>query len=289
MNFQEYSAKQAQRQASQEHETLRRPLDFTPFEASLAGLDAEDWQAQETLMLERTAAELSELQAGGELSAEALTRLHLRRIRDLDQGRFNSVLELNPQALNDARRLDAERQAGQVRSPLHGLTVLIKDNIAVAGLHNTAGAAVLRSAVATADAPLVAQLRAAGAVILGKANLSEWSNFMTEDSVNGYSVLGGPTRNPYGPFDVGGSSSGPATATALNLCTFAVGTETAGSLIYPGSQNALAVLKPSRGLISRRRIIPITEAQDTAGPMARTVADLALLLGALVGHDPQDL
>lgn len=287
MNFEEYSAHQARRQASDNHGALRRTLDFAPFAAELAELGAGQ-QALTELALGKTAAQLSEVQATGQLSAEQLTLLHLQRIRDLDAGQFNSVLELNPQALSDARKLDAERRAGQVRSALHGLTVLIKDNIAVAGLHNSAGAAVLGQALAQADAPLAAQLRAAGAVLLGKANLSEWSNFMTEDSVNGFSVLGGHTRNPYGPFDVGGSSSGPAAAVALDLATFAVGTETSGSLIYPGSQNALAVLKPSRGLVSRTGIIPITEAQDTAGPVARSVADLALLFGALVGHDPHD-
>lgn len=285
---QSYSAAQGRRQASREAETLRRPLDFSPFAAALDALTAERLSELEALVRPATAAQLAAWQADGRLSAEDLTLLHLSRIQRLDAGQLNSVLELNPQALAGARALDAERRGGRVRSPLHGLTVLIKDNVAVAGLHWTAGAAALAEHRAGQDAPLVARLRAAGAVILGKTNLSEWSNFMTEDSVNGYSVLGGHTRNPYGPFDVGGSSSGSAVAAAMNFATFTVGTETSGSLIYPGSQNALAVLKPSLGLVSRSGILPITEAQDTAGPMTRSMADLALLLPALVGHDPAD-
>ncbi|MDO4264002.1 MAG: amidase family protein [Deinococcus sp.] len=285
---QSYSATQGQRQASREAETLRRPLDFSPFAASLGALEPERLRELEALVLGASAAQLAAWQASGQLSAEDLTLLHLSRIQRLDAGQLNSVLELNPNALADARALDAERRSGQVRSPLHGLTVLIKDNVAAAGMHWTAGAAALSGHRAGQDAPLVARLREAGAVILGKTNLSEWSNFMTEDSVNGYSVLGGHTRNPYGPFDVGGSSSGSAVAAAMNFATFTVGTETSGSLIYPGRQNALAVLKPTLGLISRSGILPITEAQDTAGPMARSVADLAQLLPALVGCDPAD-
>lgn len=282
-----YRADQARRQASRDFETLRRPLDFTPFAAALQDIAGRTGEL-DALILRADAAELGRLQAAGQLDAQTLTAYYVARIQRYDVGKLNSVLELNPQALSEARRLDAERAAGQVRSPLHGLTVLLKDNVAAAGMHNTAGAAALREVKPDQDAFLTRRLREAGVVILGKANLSEWANFMSADSVNGYSVLGGHTRNPYGPFEVGGSSSGSAVAAAAHFATFTVGTETSGSLIYPAGQTATVSLKPTLGLVSRDRIIPISEAQDTAGPMTRTVGDLNALFSVMVGQDPQD-
>lgn len=283
----DYRADQAERQASRDFETLRRPLDFAPFAGALQDLSGRTAEL-DALILRADAAELGRLQEAGQLDAETLTAYYVSRIQRYDVGKLGSVLELNPQALGEARRLDAERAAGQVRSPLHGLVVLLKDNVAAAGMHNTAGAAALREVKPDQDAFLTRKLREAGVVILGKANLSEWANFMSADSVNGYSVLGGHTRSPYGAFDVGGSSSGSAVAAAAHFATFTVGTETSGSLIYPAGQTALVSLKPTLGLVSRDRIIPITEAQDTAGPMTRTVSDLNALFSVMVGQDPQD-
>ena len=188
-----------------------------------------------------------------------------------------------------AEKLDDERLSGAVRGPLHGIPVLLKDNISTGDqMHTTAGAKVLEHFRAGADSFIAQKLRAAGALILGKTNLSEWANFMTSTSANGFSVLGGQVRNPYGKFDVSGSSSGSAVAVSAGLVPLAVGTETCGSLIAPGAANSLAVLKPTLGLVSRRGIIPITAVTDTAGPMARSVADLALLLQAMAGPDPED-
>lgn len=219
-----------------------------------------------------------------DLSSEELTSYYLERIRRFQA--YNAVLEVNPDALAIARERDKEAK----RSPLHGLPILLKDNIGTGDkLHNTAGAKSLENSHCDRDAFLVQQLRKAGAVILGKCNLSEWANFMSFDSASGFSVLGGQVRNAYGRFDVGGSSSGSGSAAALNLASFTIGTETSGSLVSPASQNGVCTLKPSLGLISRDRIIPITEKQDTAGPMTRNMTDLVYLLNALLGLDENDL
>lgn len=283
----EYRADQAKRQASRDFETLRRPLDFGPYKTALSQVTPRRAEL-DRLILGADAAGLGALQKAGHLDAQTLVAYYAERIRRYDVGKLNAVLELNPRALQEAAALDAERRAGRVRSPLHGLVVLLKDNVAAAGMHNTAGAAALRDVYPDQDAALTRRLREAGVIILGKTNLSEWANFMSLDSVNGYSVLGGHTRNPYGAFEVGGSSSGSAAAAAANFATFTVGTETAGSLIYPAGQTATASLKPTLGLVSRDRIIPISEAQDTAGPMARSVSDLNTLFSAMVGADPND-
>jgi len=224
----------------------------------------------------------------GELTSRLLASYFLGRIRRYAQ--LNAVGELNPDVWDLAGQLDDERRAGTLRGPLHGIPILLKDNISTGDrMHTTAGAKVLEHFQAGADAFIAQKLRAAGALILGKTNLSEWANFMTSTSANGFSVLGGQVRNPYGKFDVSGSSSGSAVAVSAGLVPLAVGTETCGSLIAPGAANSLAVLKPTLGLVSRRGIIPITAVTDTAGPMARSVADLALLLQAMAGPDPEDL
>lgn len=282
-----YRSEQAKQQASRDFETLRRPLDFTPYETAIGAVTPR-LPELDALILKADAAGLRRLQETGQLDAQTLVAYYAARIRRYDVGKLNSVLELSPQALAEAEALDRERQSGRVRSPLHGLVVLLKDNVAAQGMHNTAGAAALRDVYPDRDAFLTARLREAGVVVLGKTNLSEWANFMSLDSVNGYSVLGGHTRNPYGAFEVGGSSSGSAVAAAAHFATFTVGTETSGSLIYPAGQNAVVSLKPTLGLISRDRIIPISEAQDTAGPMTRSVSDLNVLLTAMVGQDRAD-
>ncbi len=236
-------------------------------------------------------AELQARMARGEFDARQLTQAYLDRIAALDRDgpRLNSVLALNPQALAEAGTLDAERRAGHVRGPLHGIPVLLKDNVDALPMATTAGSLALADNVPPRDAFLAARLRAAGAVILGKTNLSEWANFRSSRSVSGWSGVGGQTRNPYvldrNPC---GSSSGTGTAVAASLAAAGIGTETDGSIICPSAVAGLVGLKPTVGLVSRDGIVPISASQDTAGPMARSVADAALLLGAIAGTDTVD-
>jgi amidase len=239
---------------------------------------------------EVTIAQLQEKLQNGELTSKELTFMYLRRIAVYDK-KINSILEVNPDALQIAEALDAERQEKGSRSLLHGIPILIKDNIDTHDkMHTSAGSLALKDSYAPSDSYVAAQLRKAGAVILGKTNMTEWANFMTIGMKNGYSSRGGQVLNPYGPgrFDVGGSSSGSGAAIAANFAAAAVGTETSGSILNPACNNSLVGIKPTVGLISRRGIIPIAHSQDTAGPMARTVADAATLLTALNGIDEQD-
>jgi amidase len=243
-------------------------------------------------MDELTIPQMQEKMASGELSARSLAEGYLERIAKLDQAgpRVNAVIELNPDALAIAEALDAERQAGRLRGPLHGIPILIKDNIDTHDrMQTTAGSLALEGSHAAQDAFLVKRLRRAGAVILGKTNLSEWANFRGRRSVSGWSSRGGLTRNPYTlDRSACGSSSGSGAAVAADLCAAAVGTETDGSIICPAQTNGIVGIKPTLGLVSRRGIIPIAHSQDTAGPMARTVAEAAVLLGALTGVDAGD-
>ena len=238
------------------------------------------------------AATLQARMAAGRLSALGLTRHCLRRIAAIDHAgpQLRSVVEINPDALAQARALDAERSAGRVRGPLHGLPVLIKDNIATADrMATTAGSLALAGLHAQRDAHIVTRLRQAGAVILGKTNLSEWANFRSTRSSSGWSSRGGQTRNAYALTRTpSGSSSGSGVAVAAGLCVFAVGTETDGSIVSPASRSGLVGFKPTLGRISRDGIIPIAASQDTAGPMARSVADAALLMSVLAGPDARD-
>jgi amidase len=236
------------------------------------------------------------LQAGmadGRWTAVDLARKYQARIGALDKvgPRLNSLIELNPAALGIAKALDAERKAGKLRGPFHGIPVLIKDNIDTADrMKTTAGSLALVDAPRPReDAFLVQRLRAAGAVLLGKTNLSEWANLRSTRSSSGWSARGGQTRNPYAlDRSPSGSSSGSGAAVAASLCAVAVGTETDGSVVSPANVNGLVGLKPTVGLVSRSGIIPISHTQDTAGPMARTVRDAAILLGILAGTDPGD-
>jgi amidase len=242
-------------------------------------------------VVELSAVEARDRMAAGTLSSRALTQAYLDRIRQIDDGgpMLNAVIEISPTAIADADALDAERKAGKVRSPLHGIPILIKDNIDSVGMVNSAGSLALADNRPKQDAFIVARLRNAGAVILGKTNLSEWANFRSTRSTSGWSSRGGQTRNPYvldrNPC---GSSSGTAAAIAASLASIGVGTETDGSIICPASVNGLVGIKPTVGVVSRRGIIPIAASQDTAGPMGRTVADAAMLLTALAGIDEQD-
>ncbi|NRD52046.1 amidase [Corallococcus exiguus] len=242
-------------------------------------------------------ATVAELRAGlesGKHTARGLTEAYLERIRALDRTgdlQLCSVIELNPDALTLADALDAERKAKGARGPLHGIPVLIKDNIATADkMQTTAGSLALVGAVPPRDAFIVERLRAAGAVLLGKTNLSEWANFRSTHSMSGWSGRGGLCRNPYAlDRTPSGSSSGSGAATAASFCAVSVGTETDGSIVSPASACALVGLKPTVGLVSRAGIIPISSTQDTAGPMTRTVADAAALLSVLAGEDPRDV
>jgi len=240
-------------------------------------------------VVELTVARAQERMVAGAWTAEALTRAYLARIAAIDeQGpAINAVIALNPAAVHDAADLDAERASGHVRGPLHGVPVLFKDNIDVAGMVTSAGSLALAHNVASTDAPVVAALRAAGAVILGKTNLSEWANFRSARSISGWSSLGGQTRNPYvldrSPC---GSSAGTGAAIAASLALVGLGTETDGSIACPAAVNGLVGLKPTVGRLSQRGLVPISSAQDTAGPMARTVADAAVVWAALSGEAP---
>lgn len=236
--------------------------------------------------------ELQSAMQDGRLTSARLTEMFLQRVEAYDRSgpRLNAVLEVNPQAHEIAEALDRERTSGGTRGPLHGIPVFLKDNIATADrLHTSAGSLALRDCIALHDAFLVTRLREAGAVILGKANMTEWANFMTTGMPAGYSSRGGQVKNPYGEsLSPGGSSSGSAVAVAADLCTVAVGTETSGSILSPANQNSVVGIKPTLGLISRSGIVPIAGSQDTAGPFARTVADAAILLGAMTGADAAD-
>ncbi len=242
-------------------------------------------------VVELSAVAARDQMAAGTLTAHALTQAYLNRIAAIDDGgpRLNAVIEINPKALAEADALDAERRAGRLRGPLHGIPLLLKDNIDVVGMANSAGSLALAGNRPARDAFLVTRLRAAGAVIVGKTNLSEWANFRSSRSTSGWSSRGGQTRNPYvldrNPC---GSSSGTGAAIAASLAAIGVGTETDGSIICPAAVSGLVGMKPTVGLVSRRGIIPISVSQDTAGPMGRTVADVALLLGAIAGVDDQD-
>lgn len=241
-------------------------------------------------LLETNIVELQTKMKSGELSAVKLVQMYSARIREIDP-KINSVLEINPDALQIAERLDKERKKGKIRSMLHGIPVLIKDNIDTADkMKTTAGSLALMNApTPKQDAFIIKQLRNAGAVILGKTNLSEWANFRSTKSISGWSGRGGQTNNPYildkNPC---GSSSGTGAAISANLAAVGVGTETNGSIICPSVRCGLVGIKPTLGLISRSGIIPIAHTQDTAGPMARTVSDASILLGALVGEDKND-
>src|SRR5450432_1170961 len=238
---------------------------------------------------------ISELQDGmksGKFTARSLVEKYSARIDEVDKHgpAVNAVIEMNPEALAIAAALDQERKAKGPRGPLHGIPVLIKDNIDTADrMMTTAGSLALVGSKPVKDSWVAQRLRAAGAVILGKTNLSEWSNIRSSHSTSGWSGRGGLTKNPYAlDRNACGSSSGSGAATSASLCTVAVGTETDGSVVCPSSANGIVGIKPTLGLISRAGIIPIAHSQDTAGPMARTVRDAALLLGALAGSDPRD-
>lgn len=229
----------------------------------------------------------------GDYTSKQVTMHYLERIARFNkQGpTINAIIEVNPDALHISEAMDTERHQKGKRGPLHGIPIILKDNIDTGDkMHTSAGSIALADHYAEKDSFVVKKLRDAGAVILGKANLTEWANFMTEGMPNGYSSRGGQVLNPYGPgsFDVGGSSSGPAAAVAAGFAPGSIGTETSGSILSPASSNSLVGIKPTVGLVSRTGIIPIAHSQDTAGPITTTVTDAALILGALTGTDDLD-
>jgi amidase len=243
-------------------------------------------------LAEVTIAELQTGMKSGKYTSRQLVEKYIARIYTINQRgpALNHVLEINPQALTIADNLDAERKAKGPRGPLHGIPILIKDNIATAdSMQTTAGSLALSGSKVPRDAFVVERLREAGAVLLGKTNLSEWANFRSTHSSSGWSARGGQCRNPYAlDRTPSGSSSGSGVAVAVNTCAVAVGTETDGSIVSPSTVNGIVGIKPTLGLLSRSGIVPIAHSQDTPGPMARTVADAAILLGAMTGIDVHD-
>jgi amidase len=256
-----------------------------------AATDAKD-ASDDFELDEQTISDLSEKLTSGDYTSEQLVQLYLKRIEEIDQKgqTLHAIIEVNPEAVSLAKQMDDERSKGKTRGPLHGIPVVIKDNIDTADqMQTTAGSLAMAGNIASNDAFIVKNLREAGAIILAKANLSEWANFRSSQSSSGWSSRGGQTKNPYIlDHNPCGSSSGSGVAVAANLCVVAVGTETDGSIVCPASVNGIVGIKPTVGLVSRSGIIPISKTQDTAGPMARTVKDAALLLGVLAGIDPAD-
>lgn len=243
-------------------------------------------------VVEATIADIRKAFAAGELTAAELVLLYLNRIADHDKNglTLNSVLEINPDAMFIAEAMDRERELFGSRGPLHGIPVLLKDNINTGDqMHTSAGSLALADSYATEDAFIVKRLREAGAVILGKVNMTEFANFMTKGMPSGYSSRGGQVLNPYNiSTPTGGSSAGSGVAVAANFCMAAVGTETSGSILNPGNLSSTVGIKPTVGLLSRSGILPLSFTQDTAGPMARTVTDAVHLLNGMLGADPQD-
>ena len=271
---------------------MRRALTLLSMAIGLAPLGAQQQASNAFELNETTIARLQDGMAAGRYTSRRLVELYLKRIDETDRGgpALRSISETNPEALAIADALDAERKSKGSRGPLHGIPIVIKDNIDTADrMTTTAGSLALEGSIAARDAFVVKQLRAAGAVIIGKTNLSEWANFRSTKSTSGWSGRGGQVRNPYvldrNPC---GSSSGTGAAIAANLATAGVGTETDGSIVCPSGTNGLVGIKPTVGLVSRTGIIPISHTQDTAGPMARSVADAAALLGGMIGRDTAD-
>jgi amidase len=276
----------------------RRDLAMLP--VAIGAMASGRAEAEASLAVEDTSlADVAQALAGGKIAASVLARAYLARIEAYDRAgpALNSVREINPDALSIAGRLDGVKPSA--RQPLAGVPILVKDNIATGDKqHTTAGSLALESARARDDATVIKRLRAAGAVILGKANLTEFANIIAIDMPSGYSSLGGQVKNPYAPSLLddrgiplvlpGGSSAGSAVAVAAGLCAAAIGTETSGSLLSPATQNGVVTVKPTVGLISRAGILPISHSQDTAGPLTRTVRDAAILLNVLAARDPLD-
>ena len=256
--------------------------------AAKGDLSEQEFKQIDRLTRSATIPELQEAMNAGQLTSVALTQFYLQRIKS-ENPKLNAIIAVLPNALANARMLDKERANGKVRSPMHGIPIVIKDNIETKKVATTAGSLALKDNVTNRDATLIKKLKRAGAIILAKSNLSEWANFRTERSSSGWSGIGGQTRNPH---DLNrsacGSSSGSAAAVAANLAVAAVGTETDGSVTCPAAATGIVGIKPTLGLVSRYRVVPLAETQDTAGPMAKSVLDAGILLAAMQGRDNAD-
>jgi len=268
---------------------------WSPFQDSLANFSERDYVALKPLILDSSISEIQDSVNAGDLSYEQLVTFYIFRIREIESDNhraINGVISLNPDAINRARQLDEVHQAGD-GTPLDsifGIPVLLKDNIGVEGMATTAGAVALKENY-TDNAFITERLLEKGAIIIGKANLSEWAYFFCNDCPSGYSAMGGQTLNPYGRFEfgTGGSSAGSGASTAANYATVAVGSETSGSILSPASANSLVGLKPTTGSLSRTGVVPISASLDTAGPMTRSIADVVVLFNSMAGYDQDDL
>ncbi|HZG73750.1 MAG TPA: amidase family protein [Chondromyces sp.] len=242
------------------------------------------------ILEEATIEDMQKALQTGKITSTQLVQMYIDRINHLDKGKINSVLEINPDALEIAEELDKNRKGKGNVGPLYGIPVIVKDNIDTADkMHTSAGSLALKDNIAAEDSFVAERLREEGAIILGKANMTEWANFMSYNMPSGYSSRGGQVLNPYGKeFAVGGSSAGTGASVASNFAAVGIGTETSGSILSPSVNNSLVGIKPTVGLVSRSGIIPLAHSQDTAGPMARTVADAAALLGTITGVDEKD-
>ena len=265
---------------------LKNKINIEQFRNELEKMDNTKFEKIEKLVANANIKDIQEMYNTKKLTCEELVTYYLKRIEKYDINKLNSIMELNPDAIKIAR----EKDSGDKTGKLYGIPITLKGNIGTADkMHTTAGAYALKDSILDKDSFVAQKLREEGAIILGKTNLSEWANYMSDNSSNGYSALGGQTHNAYGKYDVGGSSSGSASSVASGFSVASIGTETAGSMVYPSSQNSVVGIKPSIGVVSRDRIIPIVEAQDTAGIVARNVEDSALILESISGYDKNDI
>lgn len=267
--------------------SVKRVLDFSPYDEALSKVTQGESERVRGLILGKEIEEVQLFVKEGKLSVEDVVLFYADRIKNYDDY-YNSVIQLNPNALKEARALDERMARGEEVGTLAGIVMLIKDNVAAVDMNTSAGAYALKDLTTTRDAFVVETLKNQDVIILGKNNLSEWSNFMSMPSSSGFSTLGGQTKNAYGIFDVGGSSSGPAVASAMNFASITIGSETAGSLIYPAGQNSVVAIKPTLGVLSRDLVVPISEEQDTLGLMGRNVSDVYKVFMASVAVDPKD-
>jgi len=255
----------------------KKDLDFSPFKTPLDNYTEERHQELKQYIIEKTIREIQSYLKDNIFTVEELVLFYLKRINNYSS-KYNPLIELNPDALNIARKIDKKRQEGNIKSLISGIPIILKDNIGTKDkMHNSAGAVVLEKSKVLEDSPVARRIKEKDGIILGKANMSEWAYYMSTEGVCGYSSLGGQSKNPYGNFDVGGSSSGSAVVTALNLAAATLGSETCGSIVYPSNQNNIVGLKPTVGLWESKRIIPIAPSFDTAGPMTKFIEDSTLL------------
>lgn len=283
------SAKQAKLQNEKEVKSLvKRELDFSPYYDDLRGITPERMDELDKLIFEKSLEDIQRCIHNRELSCKEVVLYYVDRIKQYDED-YNTVIQLNPNALEYAKELDEKISSGAKLGKLFGTVVLIKDNISECNMNTSAGSYALKDLETKRDSFVVKCLKDEDAIILGKNNLSEWANFMTSPVSNGFSALGGQTKNPYGKFDVGGSSSGSAASVALNFASISLGTETTTSVIYPSSQNSVVGFKPTLGLISRDLVIPLSMAQDTVGIIGRSVLDVQKIFECVVGTDKNDL